>query len=110
MRLPHLENAYVPAPKLADYLLSETHPVGKAKARLLRAVGFDETNVDLLEKALLDIAHEEEVQDSASSVHGTKYVVDGTLSAPNGQAVPLRTVWIVEQDDDRPRFVTAYPL
>ncbi len=33
MKLPNSENAYVPESKLSDYLLSEKHAVGKAKAK-----------------------------------------------------------------------------
>jgi len=45
MRLPNGTNAYVPREKLVEYLLSETHAVGKSKARFFRGFGFDETNV-----------------------------------------------------------------
>lgn len=33
MPLPNIENAYIDDRKLIDYCLSETHPVGKHKAR-----------------------------------------------------------------------------
>ncbi len=46
MKLPHRENAYVPAAKLFDYLLSETHPVGRLKSRFFRSAGFHEGNLD----------------------------------------------------------------
>lgn len=29
MKLPNKENAYIPIPKIIDYLLSETHTIGK---------------------------------------------------------------------------------
>jgi len=35
MELPNKEKAYIPLAKLKDYLLSETHSVGKSKAKFL---------------------------------------------------------------------------
>lgn len=109
MELPNRENAYIPPAKLHDYLLSRTHSVGRSKAKFFRGLGFDETNVDLLEQRLLAIAHSEDITEVASSEHGTKYVVEGMLQALDGDLVLVRTVWIIEPDQDRPRFVTAYP-
>ena len=45
MKLPNRENAYIPPRKLTEYLLSETHSIGKSKAKFFRAIGFDEENV-----------------------------------------------------------------
>ena len=70
MRLPSRESAYVPEPKLDGYLLSENHPVGRAKARLLRALGYDDTNVNLLEQGLLAVAHQQPVAEVVESEYG----------------------------------------
>ena len=110
MRLPHRKNAYVPSPKLYDYLLSETHLVGMGKARFFRSLGFDETNTDMLEQGLISIAHSEDVKEVVSSVYGTKYIIDGLLQTPAGEFAQVRTVWITDMGQDHPRFVTAYPL
>jgi len=110
MKLPHREKAYISSSKLHDYLLSRTHPVGKWKAGFFRSIGFDETNVDVLEQCLIAIAHSEDVKDVVPSARGTKYVIDGSLQAPTGNFVQVRTVWIIDVGQDRPRFVTAYPL
>jgi hypothetical protein len=109
MKLPNRENAYIPSLKLHDYLLSETHSVGRWKAKFFRALGFDETNMDVLEQRLKAIARSEDVRDVMSSVHGTKYVIEGSLETPIGRLVHVRTVWIIDAGQDRPRFVTAYP-
>jgi hypothetical protein len=109
VKLPNRENAYIPPLKLTGYLLSETHSVGKAKAGFFRVVGFDEARIEMLEKGLLAIARSEEVREVMTSLHGTKYIVEGTLETPTGRGVQVRTVWIVELDQDYPRFVTAYP-
>ena len=110
MKLPNNQNAYVPLTKLLDYLLSETHSVGKAKAKLLRSVGFNEANVQLLKKGLLDIAHTQDVEEEITTPHGVKYVVYGDMATPVGLVIKMRTIWIIDNGQERPRFVTAYPL
>ena len=59
--LPNHEQAYVPEPKLKEYLLSETHAVGKAKAKYFRSIGYTEVNADDLANALLMIAKSNEI-------------------------------------------------
>lgn len=108
-KLPNLDRAYIPLPKLKEYLLSEAHPVGRSKAKFLRAVGFNETNLDLLEKLLIKIAQTQEVNSIEKTHYGIKYVIEGVLETPNGRIVQMRTIWIIEADQDEPRFITAYP-
>ena len=79
MKLPNREDAYISPEKLTDYLLSETHPVGRPKARFLREAGFNESNIEDLERGLLGIAHSRDIEDIVSSPHGTKYVLDGQM-------------------------------
>ncbi len=110
MKLPKRENAYIPSSKLHDYLLSKTHSVGRWKARFFGALGFEEVNVDVLEQRLIAIAHSEDVTDVVPSAHGTKCVIEGPLQTPAGSLVQVRTVWIIDAGQDRPRFVTAYPV
>jgi cytochrome c551/c552 len=40
---------------------------------------------------------------------GEKFIVDGSLHAPAGLTPTVRTIWIVDASDKRPRLVTAYP-
>ena len=109
MKLPNREKSYIPQPKLTNYLLSETHAVGKSKAVFLRAIGFSGNNVSDLEGQLLEIARTEDVIEVKETPYGTKYIVDGNLLAPISRIARIRTVWIIEAGDDRPRFVTAHP-
>ena len=109
MRLPNRENAYIPQSKLNDYLLSETHPVGSAKARVFSAAGFNRTNTSLLEQELIAVAHHQKIIDTISSPYGVKYLMEGTLQTPSGEPLQIRTVWIIETGQDSPRLVTAYP-
>lgn len=110
MRLPNVEHAQVDAEKLKRYLLSQTHPIGRSKARFFRGVGFDESNLAILERCLIAIAKTEEIVEIVPSFHGAKYIIDGLIATPSGERVGLRTVWIVDKGQNNPRFVTAYPI
>lgn len=108
--LPNHEQAYIPEPKLTKYLLSETHEIGKAKAKYFRLLGYTETNADQLADGLLMIAKSKKVSQAVTTPYGTKYIIEGNLFTPIGTTVRIRTIWVVESDDKRPRFVTAYPV
>ncbi len=109
MKLPRNLEAIVPEEKIAGYLLSESHPVGKAKARYFRKIGYNENNVAQLRDDLFKIAVTNAVSEEVSTLFGIKYVVNGAVVSPNGTRARLRTVWIIEIEEDLPRFVTAYP-
>jgi hypothetical protein len=102
MAIPEAESARVDRGKLTGYLLSESHPIGRSKAKYFRGIGFDESNATLLEQGLLGIARSEAVVESMRSRHGMKYIVDGAIATPLGSRVKLRTIWIIEQGQEHP--------
>ncbi len=109
MMLPNRQSAFVPEAKLSEYLISETHAVGKAKAKFLRILGYDEDNLDLLADGLIKIPNTQEINQKISSKHGTKYVISGLLPTLVGKTVKIKTIWIINKDENVPRFITAYP-
>lgn len=110
MQLPNRANAYISPKKLREYLLSDTHPVGRFKSKVFTAVGFTEHNINSLREGLLAIAYTNEVREESQGTYGRKYVLDGALLASRGTFLQVRTVWIIDRGEDTPRFVTAYPL
>lgn len=56
MKLPKGDNALISREKLLKYILSETHSLGRFKAKYFESIGFDRENVDALEKCLRSIA------------------------------------------------------
>jgi hypothetical protein len=110
MKLPRNEDAFVPEKKLSDYLMSETHSVGKEKARYFRSLGYSRANLDQLEEALIEIAASNEVSEAIRTPFGTKYVIDGDMITPTGITARLRTIWILEKEENKPCLVTAYPV
>ena len=109
MRLPNSEYSWVHPSKITGYLLSETHEEGAGKAAYLRLMGFDESNVDLLEAGLLAIAQVEEVARTETTPYGVKYVIYGTMDTPEGEIIELLTVWMIDSGQEAPRLITAYP-
>ena len=95
--------------KLRRYLLSETHPVGREKARFLARLGYSAQHWPELRWALLEIARSSEVAATEATTHGTKYVVDGYLQKPGYGGARVRTIWFVETKGTLPRLVTVVP-
>ena len=58
----------------------------------------------------MNVARTGEVKSAITSDFGVKYVVEGVISGPGGRRAVIRTVWVVETGQDRPRLITAYPL
>jgi hypothetical protein len=108
LRVPNAELAHVDEDKILHYLLSDTHPVGRAKAEFFRSLGFAVDQPDELRKALLALVRLEEVVVEVRTDYGEKYAVDGMIVGRDG-AARVRTVWIVDRGATVPRLITAYP-
>jgi hypothetical protein len=110
MHLPHIEEAYVPEPKLSGYLLDIYHPFGRSKALFFNTLGFRRDQPAGLRLALLQHAADNAVSSIQLTPFGVKYLIEGRISGPTGNAAAIRSVWFVEAGERGPRFVTAYPL
>lgn len=108
--LPGVEAAIVDERKITGYLLSPEHQYGRFKAHFFAGCGFRLDGWEALRDALLRHARENHVATSKVTKFGTKYLIDGPLTAPDGRSRQVRAVWFVEVGDERPRFVTAYPI
>lgn len=96
--------------KLVAYLLNPAHPDGGSKAKYLIEHGFDVGDPESLASALLEHWHLEPAL-VFDNQWGTRYIVDGPISAPDGQELMMRTVWQTPSTDDPiAQLVTAYPL
>jgi hypothetical protein len=110
MMLPNAVEARVPEDKIVKYLLSATHRAGKSKAAFFARFGFTVQRWEELAAALERHARENPVAMSEVTAFGTRYVVDGTLVAPDGAALNVRSVWFISHEKGAPRFATAHPL
>jgi hypothetical protein len=109
LRLPNGADARISPDKLTGYLLSETHLVGRSKAKFFRSAGFSAEYWKTLERELLNVAAEGDVVSQESSMYGVKYIVDGVIDTPLRGQLGIRTVWIIEVGKTQPSFVTAFP-
>jgi hypothetical protein len=107
--LPNGERAVVEQNKIIHYLLSESHPSGRAKAAFFRRFGYRKENWRLLRDGLLAHGCPGEIVEQIMTEFGMKYVIEGPLRTPDGRNPILRSVWIIEANESAPRFVTAYP-
>jgi len=107
--LPDADAAFVEPAKLTDYLLNPDHPVGGDKAAFLVRFGFRPGAWRALEAALLAHARAGEVIGERQSRYGRHYTVEGPLETPDGRNPTIRTAWMIESGERRPRFVTAHP-
>lgn len=109
IKLPRSNEAVVPERKITHYLLSEARPVGRAKAKFFRELGYSMETAVQLKEDLLAVAAAGMVIEVIDTPFGAKYVVDGNLLTPAGTVERVRTIWILETGQSVPRFVTAYP-
>jgi hypothetical protein len=110
VKLPNVEDSVVRPEKISGYLLSESHPVGRHKAKFFTGFGFSGSSWRQLEEALRQHAVENEVMRVDATPFGSAYVIDGPLHTPAGDRPRVRAVWFVESGAVTPYFVTAHPL
>lgn len=72
MQLPNREHAYGSPKKLREYLLSDSHPVGRFKAKVFTSLGFTEQHLNDLQEDLLAIAYMSEVREERQGSYGRK--------------------------------------
>lgn len=108
--LPNAQSAYVVHPKVTRYLLDLTNQDGRGKAIFCLRRGFALERWEELAEALVRLAQEHEVVRTMDSDEGVKYVVEGSMTTPDGRIANLRTIWMIGHGETAPRLVTAYPL
>src|SRR5512147_1449686 len=110
MKLPHAANARVERKKIAEYLLSSSHPDGSAKARFFTRFGFSSRDWKVFAEALRKHGRSYDVRSSSASRYGIRYSVDGSMETPDGRNPNVRTVWILSKRSKSPRLITAHPV
>ena len=108
MKLPHAAHVLIDEHKVRGYLLSNAHPVGRFKARVFAALGFEASNTQAFMGELRRIASAGDVSELVETSYGRKYSVPGDLQGPIGTAGVL-TVWLLERGQERVRLVTVRP-
>ncbi len=110
MMLPYASEARIEKEKLLDYLLSPNHPKGRPKTEFFASFGLDAASWETLRAALLKHAVTYEVTRTVESPYGMQYVMEDQIETPDGRNPLIRTVWMISEENPRPRLITAYPL
>jgi hypothetical protein len=110
MRLPLVDRAEISEVKIVKYLVSTTHRAGKSKASFFMQFGFDSSRWQELAGALRQHAKDNDITTKEKTIFGTRYVIEGLLTAPDGRRLNVRTAWFIDDDGEVPRFITAHPL
>lgn len=110
MKLPTIQEAAIPREKIVEYLLSPSHPAGRSKAAFFAKHGFSAQDWQSLAAALRAHAADNALARVEITAHGTRYVIDGLLNAPDGERLNVRSVWFISRGAAVPRFATAHPL
>ena len=101
--LPDCERAFVDEPKLGYLLRTED------KGGVFLELGFSLAEPAVLCAALLEHACTARLEKSVRTRFGLKYVLAGGMRSPDGRDPRIWSVWILEDGESKPRFVTAYP-
>jgi hypothetical protein len=109
MKMPNNELSIVADNKITDYLLSDTHIQGKSKANFFKRFGFDNSDIDIFREALIQHSNEREIELIKDSGFGNKYELKCEIKTPDDRNPCIVTVWIIENGEESPKLVTAYP-
>jgi hypothetical protein len=108
-KLPNADKAVIDSEKIRGYVLSSTHPVGRFKAAFFGRFGYSAEKWMEFEQRLRELILSQDVAAVEETQYGRKYVVEGSLGTPSGQAVKVVTVWVILKRQGIPRLVTVYP-
>ncbi len=106
--IPSATLATVDTAKVRDYLLNAGHPQNGGKCKFFELCGFTRSQFGVLQEALRSHPVVNAIVKTATSQHGTKYVVECNIQSPNGRNPCVTTVWIIDTNGANPRFVTVY--
>jgi hypothetical protein len=111
LKLPNHERAIIAEAKIVSYLLNLASENGRAKARFFLAFGFTIEAWEVMTQALKQHANDHEVaRVEGRPPFGVHYIVEGALRTPDGRNPLVRVVWVIDEGDDMPGLVSAYPL
>jgi hypothetical protein len=109
MKIPNNKQSMVAENKITDYLLSETHEIGKHKADFFKSFGFNSIDIAQLKNSLIQHSIDRDIEETKNSVFGVKYELKCAIKTPDERNPCIVTVWIVETGNEVPKLVTAYP-
>ena len=107
--LPNATKTVIDSVKVRDYLLSSSHPIGRFKQPFFVALGYSRDQWQQLEADLLELAASGDARIGQKTEYGQKYEVRSRLEGPSGKSAEVVSIWIILENEQMPRFVTAFP-
>ena len=105
MKLPR--NATIAHEKMVNYLL-QWRPEND-KSRFLGSAGYTEKDGEQLAQDIRDQLLSLEAEFEETTEYGDMYSIGGSLIGPNGRAIRVMSIWMVESVTDKTKFITLYP-
>ena len=100
----------IDGPKISAYLLNMDHIRGRSKAKYLMSFGFTPEAPGVLADALVRHALLHSLSMTILPAYEPLRVVcQGTVTAPDGREMPLRTIWEAQSTTEM-RLITVIPL
>lgn len=105
MQLP--PDAHIAPEKLSNYLLRprEDHD----KAGFLAIAGYTRHDAARLETDIRAQLLPGKAEPAGITSYGEKYILCGTLVGPNGRALRVTSIWMLEKATGLTKFITLYP-
>ena len=100
-------DATIAPAKVRDYLLQWR--AKDDKSRWLAQAGYTAQNWQVLMQDLRDQILPMEATWLEHSRYGDTYAIQGKLTGPNGTALAVRTIWMIELETGITKFITMYP-
>lgn len=97
----------IAAEKLTQYLLTFQHRGDKSK--FLGRAGYNRENHEELDRDLRTQILTMDAIPLENNNYGQLYSITGTLTGPNGVALPVRTIWMKEHLTGITKFITLIP-
>jgi hypothetical protein len=100
-------DALIARPKMVSYLLA-WRPEND-KSEFLAQAGYTSEDADRLANDIRRELLPLEAQFEETTEYGNKYQIRGALTGPNGRALRVVSIWMIEHTTGATKFITLYP-
>lgn len=101
------QNAIIAREKLTNYLL--VHKKRNDKSAWLTKARYTLDNWEILEIDLRNQILPQNAVETEKTAFGQMFEISGSLIGPNGKALSVITIWMIDRITANTRFITMYP-
>lgn len=100
-------DAVISIEKMANYLL--TWRPENDKSRFLALAGYTENDAVRLANDIRQQLLTLDAELEGNTEYGDVYMMVGSLVGPNGRALRVTSIWMIERSTSQTKFITLYP-